>query len=108
MCSSDLQNLPTTLWIAFRLAREAENRFSLSTQGMRDFGLMEMEARDAPLPGNELFDLALGAVTHLLVRGPFINDGDTIGPSPDKRAVVRHADSIWNAGTRVYRLQFAP
>ena len=56
---------------------------------MRDFGLMEMEARDAPLPGNELFELALGAVTHLLVRGPFINDGDTIGPSPDKRAVVR-------------------
>jgi uncharacterized protein DUF4261 len=98
--------IPTTLWINYRVSRGQPGRLSMSTLGMKDFGLMEIETKDAPLPGLQLFDLMLGTTAYLIMNGPVIKNGDTIGQSPEQKIRVRHADSYWNAGEKVYRIQF--
>ena len=98
--------IPTTLWVNYRMSREASGSFTLSTHGLKDFGVMEIEARDATVPGSALFDLATGATQYLIGGGTGFKDGDTIGQSPTQRIRVRHAESFWNAGEKVYRLEF--
>ena len=99
-------SIPPMLWVNYQLSRESSGNFSLSTRGLKDFGVMEIETKDAPVPGRELFDLVLGTTEYLIANGPIIRDGDTIGQSPRQRIRVRHADSYWNAGERVYRIEF--
>ena len=99
-------SLPVALWVNYRMSREATGNFTLSTRGLKEFGLMEIETKDAPMPGLDLFDLVLGASQYLISKGPVIKDGDTIGQSPKQRIRVRHADSFWNVGEKVYRIEF--
>lgn len=96
---------PVMLWISYRISREASGNMSLSTHGLKDFGLMEIEAKDAKMPGPELFRLVFGASQYLITKGPVIMDGDTIGHSDTQRIRVRHADSSWNEGEKVYRVE---
>ena len=98
--------IPTTLWVNYRLSREASGNFTLSTRGLKNFGLMEIETKDAPMPGLDLFDLVLGTTQYLITKGPVIRDGDTIGQSPKQRIRIRHAESYWNEGEKVYRIEF--
>lgn len=93
------------LWVNYRLSRDSSGKITLSTRGLKDFGLMEIETKDAPIPGRELFELALGMSEYLITKGPVIGDGDTIGQSPQQRIRVRHAESYWNAGEKVYRIE---
>jgi hypothetical protein len=99
-------SIPVTLWVNYRMSREPSGNFTLSTRGLKEFDLMEIETKDAPMPGLELFDLVLGATQYLIAKGPVIKDGDTIGQSPKQRIRVRHAESYWNAGEKVYRIEF--
>lgn len=99
-------SIPVPLWVNYRMSRESSGNFTLSTHGLADFGLMEIESRNAPMPARELFDLVLGASQYLIAKGPVIKDGDTIGHSPQQRIRVRHADSHWNPGQKVYRIEF--
>ena len=98
--------IPIMLWVSFRLSRETSGNFSMSTKGLADFGLMELEAKDAPMPGADLFDLVTGVSQYLISRGPVIGDGDTVGQSANQRIKVRHMDSYWNEGQKVYRIDF--
>ncbi len=100
------ESIPAILWVNYRLSREPSGKFSLSTRGLKDFGLMEIETRDAPIPGLDLFDLVLGTTRYLISKGPVIRDGDTIGRSAKQTVRVRHAESHWNVGERVYRIDF--
>jgi hypothetical protein len=98
-------NLPAMLWVSYRMSREASGHLSLSTRGLKDFGLMEIETKEAKMPGAELFDLVLGATQYLISKGAVIKDGDTIGHSATQKIRVRHADSYWNPGEKVYRIE---
>ena len=99
-------SIPAMLWVSYRVSREGSGNLSLSTRGLQDFGLMEIEAKDAPMPGRDLFELVLGATEYLITKGPVIRDGDTIGQSSRQRIRVHHGESYWNAGEKVYRLDF--
>src|SRR5262249_53370247 len=54
------ESVPVTLWVNYRVSKSQSGRFSISTHGLKDFGLMEIEAKDAPLPALQLFDLTVG------------------------------------------------
>lgn len=99
--------IPTILWINYRLSREQSGNFTISSRGLENFGLMEIEAKDAPMPGRELFDLILGTSYYLITKGPVIKDGDTIGASPKLGIHIRHADSYWGNSEKVYRIDFS-
>jgi hypothetical protein len=96
---------PTWLWVSYRLSRDASGRFSLSTEGLKDFDLMEIEAKDVAMPLNDLYGLIEGTAAYLIAKGPVIRDGDTVGHTAQQRIRVRHGKSYWRAD-RVYRIEF--
>jgi hypothetical protein len=99
--------MPTVLWIGYRVSRDASSgRLSLSTDGLKDFDLMEIEVKDTPKPFTELYGLVDGMAAYLIAKGPVIRDGDTIGHSNAQRIRVRHGESYWRPGERVYRVAF--
>lgn len=99
-------HIPTWLWVSYRLSRDAAGRFSISTDGLKDFDLMEIEAKDVAMPFSEFYGLVEGTAAYLITKGPIIRDGDTVGHTAEQRIRVRHKPSYWRAGMRVYRLEF--
>lgn len=99
-------SLPVLLWINFRLTNDLDKGWTISTQGMEEFGLYEIESRDVNVDSRKLFGLITGMAAYLIRKGPIINDGETIGDSPAENIRVRHAPSYWREGKTVYRVVF--
>ncbi|MGE0496444.1 MAG: DUF4261 domain-containing protein [Ramlibacter sp.] len=95
---------PVWLWVNFRVTNDLEKGISLSTQGMEELNLREIEAKDVNRPGREVFGLLLGMAQYLVSRGPVIKDGETIGESPALNIRVRQGPSYWREGATVYRV----
>jgi hypothetical protein len=95
---------PAWLWVNFRVSTDVEKGISLSTQGMEDLGLREIEAKDANRPGRDVFTLLVGMAQYLISKGPVIKDGETIGDSPALNIRVRQGPSYWREGATVYRV----
>jgi len=95
---------PAWLWINFRVSRDAERGFSVSTQGMEQFDLREIEAKDVNRPGLDVFVLLQRMAQYLISKGPVIQDGETIGDSPALGIRVRQGPSYWRDGVTVYRV----
>ncbi len=100
------RSIPVMLWVNYQLSREASGNVSIFTRGLKEFNLMEIEAKNAPYPGRDLLELMLSTSQYLIAKGPVIEDGDTIGGSPARRIYVKHADSYWNPGKKAYRIEF--
>lgn len=96
---------PVWLWVNFRVTHEP-NGISISTDGMEDFGLREIEAKEVNRNGRDVFVLFLGTARYLIQKGPVIQDGETIGESPSLNIRVRQGPSYWRDGTTVYRIVF--
>ncbi|MDX2259220.1 MAG: DUF4261 domain-containing protein [Hyphomicrobiaceae bacterium] len=99
--------LPVRLWILIQLSGDGNGGTIASTIGMRDFGLMEIEANSAPLSPVETLKCVEGLATYLIAKGPVVNDGDTTGPTTDIRIRVRHAPSFRPDVGTVYLLDFS-
>ncbi len=97
---------PVWLWMNFRISNDVKKGFSLSTQGMEEFDLREIEAKDVNRNGLEVFSLLLGTAQYLVAKGPVIKDGQTIGHSPSLNIRVRQGPSYWREGITVYRVIF--
>jgi hypothetical protein len=95
---------PVWLWVNFRVTNDLTKGFSLSTQGMEEFDLREIEAKEVNRPGREVFSLLLGMAQYLVSKGPVIKDGETIGESPALNIRVRQGPSYWRDGATVYRV----
>jgi Domain of unknown function (DUF4261) len=95
---------PTWLWVNFRVSNDVEKGISLSTQGMEDFGMREIEAKDVNRSGREVFTLLAEMAQYLISKGPVIKDGETIGDSPALNIRVRQGTSYWREGATVYRV----
>lgn len=95
---------PVWLWINFRLSHDMARGVSLSTQGLEDLGLREIEAKDVNRSPREVFNLLTGMAAYLVSKGPVIRDGETIGDSPRQDIRVRQGPSYWREGATVYRV----
>jgi hypothetical protein len=95
---------PVWLWVNFRVTNDIEKGLSLSTQGMEDFDLREIEAKDVNRPARDVFSLLVGMAQYLISKGPVIKDGETIGDSPALNIRVRQGPSYWRDGATVYRV----
>ncbi len=106
--STDLarEQPPASLWVGQRLSREQSGNFTMSTDGLKSFGLMEIETKDAPVDGVKLVSLIVSTAQYLIRKGAVIRDGDTIGESAAQRIRVRHKESLWNDRETVYRVEF--
>lgn len=95
---------PVWLWVNFRVTNDVEKGISLSTQGMEEFDLREIEAKEVNRPGRDVFTLLVGMAQYLVSKGPVIKDGETIGESPALNIRVRQGPSYWREGATVYRV----
>lgn len=99
---------PVLLWVNFRISRDPEMGFSISTQGMERFNHRELEAKDVARSGNEVLALLVGTAQYLLRKGAVIKDGDTLGDSPALGIHVHQGPSYWRPGATVYRVEWPP
>ena len=97
---------PIWLWVNFRFTNDLDKGVSLSTDGMEEFGLREIEAKDVNRNGRDVFFLLMGMAQYLVQKGPVIKDGETIGDSPAQNIRVRQGPSYWRDGLTVYRVSF--
>jgi hypothetical protein len=100
------QSIPIMLWINYRMSNDLQKGWAVSTRGMKHFGLMEIECKDAPVDGRSVFSLVAQTSAYLISKGPIIHDGETIGESPALNIRVRHAASYWTEGETVYRIVY--
>ncbi|MEQ1613592.1 MAG: DUF4261 domain-containing protein [Hyphomicrobiaceae bacterium] len=103
--------LPHSIAIAVRVGNDTENlradgspmNFGI-TNGLAEFGLMEIEVRGYPGYSIDMCATMINLASYLVDNGPVIGDGHTIGATAEQRMTVRHMPSTVVLGKSVYRL----
>jgi hypothetical protein len=99
------EGFPARLWINFQLIPNPDRTLSLFTLGMAAFGLMEIEVLNSEKAPDEVFARAADLAAYLIVQGPVISDGDTMGQDATERITIRHRQSAFPNRSLVYQVQ---
>lgn len=103
--------LPIPAWIKIQMSWE-NHKVVVSTVGMTNFGLMEMEINPSPLAMDPTLDVVQYTIGYLLNEGPVVADGDTMslgdGEEGDFDGIIRvhHAPSFRSDVGTVYLIEF--
>jgi hypothetical protein len=84
------------IWVAFDwldgpLSPEGQRTFAVTTTGMMPFIGRELEWMPAALPPTTIASRLLSLCQYLIVNGPIVRDGETIGLTASERIRARHA-----------------
>ena len=99
-------HLPLPVWLRFDLFRASDDAIGVCTTGMAQFGLMEIEVDRCTMSPRDLCEFVADLAHYLVLNGPVIQDGNTVGQSADQRIRVRHLPSMMRNGQMVYKLIF--
>lgn len=97
---------PVTIWVDFRVGRDAERGSSGFTTGMTALGHKEFETWGAPEPPRELYQRLMSLVEYVLEKGPVIRNGDTIGEDENEKIRIVFSDSSFGHEGQVMRLVY--
>jgi hypothetical protein len=100
------QSLAVPVWLRFQLVGGSESAIGMYTLGMDQFGLMDIEVEQSKLNIQELFEFVANLAHYLILSGPIISDGSTVGGTPDEKILVRHRPSLIDKSRKVYSVQF--
>ncbi|QDT37230.1 DUF4261 domain-containing protein [Stratiformator vulcanicus] len=100
------EQLPVPAWLRFQFGPASENEIGVYTLGMRQFGLMELEVDRCSMDLGELFEFVSNLAHYLILSGPVIEDGNTVGGSEEERILVRHRPSMIEKSRKVYKIVF--
>ena len=100
------EELPVHLWVEQRMFSTREGTVSVFTSGLATFGTMEIEIRESTDQPSDLLELVFGLSGYLIQHGPVIEDGDTVGGTPEEKIVARHLPSEWEREGPVLVLEF--
>jgi hypothetical protein len=103
-CDTQPDALPVQLWVNFPLQAHYDGSTTLRTQGLRQFGVPEIEIVHSHLPYEELYQRAQEFAGNLMKAGPVLKDGDTVNSATDERHLVRHEPSIFDPQQTVCRI----
>jgi hypothetical protein len=67
---------------------------------------MEIEVDHATMELSDLFEYVCNVAHYLVLSGPVISDGNTIGSDEDEQIVVRHQPSMIDKSRKVYKILF--
>jgi hypothetical protein len=99
--------VPFSLWVLIQFSKQPNGNVLISTLGMRDFEQMEIETESA-LPFDQTLDLVRKLGSYILVNGPVVKDGETMGLTAEQRIRVRHVRSFRpDVNENVYWLELA-
>jgi hypothetical protein len=85
--------VPFSLWVLIQFSKQPGGNILISTLGMGDFGLMEIET-ESSLSLEQTYDLVRKFGCYILANGPVVRDGETMGQNADERIKVRHIRSF--------------
>ncbi len=103
--------LPIPAWIQIQMSW-GDGKTIVSTIGMRELGLMEVECNPSPLAPDPTLDVVQYFISYLLAEGPVVDDGGSFSLSEDLDAYgepirVHHAPSFRSGVGAVYLLDFS-
>lgn len=97
---------PMHLWVDYRVGIDGDNTVSGFTTGMKALGHKELEAHRVSESPGELMDRMLALGQYLVLNGPVIGDGDTIGEDANERIRVVYSDSLFGHPQKIMRLVY--
>ncbi|AZZ92699.1 DUF4261 domain-containing protein [Hahella sp. KA22] len=98
---------PVPIWVDIRVGPGEQGASTGFTTGLAAFGMMEIEAIDAPESMADLKDRLTGLVDYLLQNGPVIKNGDTVGEDENERIKVVYKKSKLGHKGKVMRLNYS-
>jgi len=91
-------DLPLYIWIYFGLRGENEKQ-SVYTYGLKDFGKKEMEILNSNKDHGELSDLMYNLSHYVIAQNVELKDGETIGFSTEQKLKISESKGVFLDGT---------
>jgi len=100
------EHVPLPAIMRFQFVSDDNDEVSLYTLGMNQFGLMEIEVDHSTMELSDLFEYVCNVAHYLVMSGPVIDDGETIGADENEKITVRHQPSMIDKTRKVYKILF--
>jgi hypothetical protein len=91
-------DLPLYIWVYFGLRGENEKQ-SVYTYGLKDFGKKEMEILYSNKDHGELTDLLYNLSHYVIAQNVELKDGETIGFSPEQKLKISESKGVFLDGS---------
>ena len=89
--------LPLQLWIYMGII-DQEDKTSIYTYGLKEFGKAEIEIIDSPMNSDDLYFFLLSILQYVLGSDITLNDGETIGFSEDQKIKITESKAVYLEG----------
>jgi len=98
--------LPVQIWVGFSPIQENDGTFSIYTDGMEAFELMEIEAQRTNVEPQHLYERVFDVAYFCIERNLAFKDGETFGMSETERILVSYGPSRAEPDNEVVILNF--
>ncbi|MDR2916237.1 MAG: DUF4261 domain-containing protein [Tannerella sp.] len=88
--------LPIQLWVYIGIINDEKS--SIYTYGMQEFGKSEVEIINSTMSGSELYDFLLSILNYIIESDVTLNDGETIGFSAEQKIKITKSKAIYLDG----------
>jgi hypothetical protein len=93
------RQIPEMLWVSIDFMRgpntaAGQPTVGLSTMGMFPFIGREIEFEPMPWQAGEVAQRVLGLCQYLILNGPVVKDGDTVGNAPNEKIVATYVSQL--------------
>lgn len=92
------------LWTGFSAAPEGRGRMSVLSRGMEQLGLPDLLLTGPIAKQQDVIPMLFDLLSYVAERGKALPEGDTVGPSPTDKWVVRYVPSPIDAKVKVWRV----
>ncbi|MCC9600410.1 DUF4261 domain-containing protein [Stieleria sp. JC731] len=99
-------DLPVGLWIDIDVVPHEGHPTMGLTTGLEAFGLMEIECVTATESAEELYARLTGVCEYLMLNGPVLKHGDSLGETEHERIRVLHRESVFGREGKVIHLVY--
>lgn len=99
-------SLPLYIWVDFRVSLNDSGKAMGYTNGLSQFGLMELETLNSPDDLKELRERFFSVAVYLIENGLIVKNGDFLDDTAAERIRVVYGDSSFGHLKRVLRLEF--
>ena len=89
--------LPIQLWVYIGIINSDE-KSSVYTYGMKEFGKSEIEIIDAKMKGSELYDFLLPVLDYVLRQDVTLRHGETIGFTEEQKIKITESKAVYLDG----------
>ena len=89
--------LPIQLWVYIGIINSDE-KSSVYTYGMKEFGKSEIEIIDANMNGSELYDFLLPVLDYVLRQDVTLRHGETIGFTEEQKIKITESKAVYLDG----------